>query len=163
MKKSIIFLVLLLITISFSYSQHRIAVLPFKNMDGKMSFNIYCYKLQDSLEKKLIQDDKDTLNYVVVPSDSIEMLLAEVNMDPTNPQYETDMWDAVEKLNIDRVVSGDFYIQSNRLIINAYVYDVDLKIPHPQYQAKNIFKSEEKIMSSVPIIAKKLRLAIIGN
>lgn len=163
MKKSILLFLFFCIAVNFSYSQHRIAVLPFKNMDGKLNYNIWCYKLQDSLEKKLIAEDPDNYNYIVVPADSIEIILADLNLDPTNPQYESDMWKAVKQLNIDRVVSGNFYIQRNRLIINAFVYDVDLKIPHPDYQAKNIFKSEDKVLSAVPIISQKLRMAIIGN
>lgn len=162
MKKYLIFVVFI-VSLTSSFAQHRIAVLPFKNMDGNMDYNIWCYELQDSLEKKLIADDPESLNYVVVPADSIEMLLAELNLDPTNPQYETDMWQAVKDLNISRVVSGNFYIQSGRLIINAYVYDVEKKIPHPDYQAKNIFKSPDRVLSAVPIISKKLRMAIIGN
>ncbi len=158
----LIFLSILILSAS-AFAQNRIAVLPFKNMDGKMDYNIWCYELQDSLEKKLIEDDPDTLNYVVVPFDSVDILLAEYNLDPTNPQYETDMWKAVKKLKIERVVSGNFYIQRNRLIINAYVYDVEHKQPHPEYQAKNIFKSEDKVLTAVPIIAKKLRQAVIGN
>lgn len=166
MKKTLVLIFILFIFKAAGSSvnaQHRIAVLPFQNMDGKMKYNIWCYNLQDSLEKKLVGEDPKELNYVVIPSDSIEIHLAEMNLDPSSPEYESDMWKVVEELEVNRVVSGNFYIQSNRLIINAFVYNTKMKIPHPQHQAKNIFKKESDVYEAIPIIYKRLKPAILGN
>ncbi len=142
-------------------SQTRIAVLPFQNQEGKIDLNIWCYHLQDSLQKALLALDTEQQQFQLVPADSIEDLLAELNLDPTNPQYPSDMWKAVTSLNVEKVVSGNFYIRAGKLLINAYVYDVRTKLPDQKYQAKNIFKDIDDGLSSIEIIVHKLKPLLI--
>ena len=78
----ITFLVALLIS-TFAKSQTRYAVLPFQNMEGKIDLNIWSYKLQDSLQKALMKLDPENKFMQIVPADSIEDALAEINLDPT--------------------------------------------------------------------------------
>lgn len=94
-----------------------------------------------------------------MPQDSVEAILASLNLDPMNPQYQSDMWKAVDALNVDRVIIGNFNIQAGKFLINAYIYDPTIKLPDPRYQAKDIFKSEDKIYECIPIITKRLRPA----
>lgn len=158
------FAALYFFAIASSFGQvTRVAVFPFENRDGNMKYNLWSYKLQDSLSKAFVQNDPDELNYHIVPADSVEKMLAEMNLDPTNPQYLSDMWKAVEKLNVQRVVIGNFNIQANRFLINAYIYDPKTKLPNPNYQARDIFKSEDKVYESIAIISKKLRSGVLGN
>ncbi|MFW6232965.1 MAG: hypothetical protein ACOC4D_02915, partial [Bacteroidota bacterium] len=135
--KKIIAFVIITMAVAFTAAnaqQLRIAVLPFDNSDGNMDYNIWSYKLQDSLYKELSIGDPDELNYRVVPIDSVEMVLAELNLDPDNPQYASDLWKAIEILGVDRVVTGNFKVKANRFLINAYVYYVATKMPHPKFQ-----------------------------
>lgn len=165
MKKAIkIFIVLVLSYSSVHLSaiaQTRIAVLPFQNQEGKIDLNIWSYNLQDSLQKALLALDTQQEHYQLVPADSIEDLLAELNLDPTNPQYPSDMWKAVASLNVEKVVSGNFYIRAGKLLINAYVYDVRTKLPDTKHQAKNIFKDIEDGLSAIEIIVAKLKPLLI--
>jgi TolB-like protein len=166
MKTKLLFMLILaasLFTFSNLHSQDRIAVLPFVNLDGKLDLNLWSYNLQDSLTKRLKQDDPQEYNYRVVPIDSIEMALAELNLDPTNPEYKSDMWRAIDALNIDRVVMGEFLFEDERFIINAQVMIVEYRMPDNRHMVRNIFKPKEKIYESIPMIAKKLRQGIIGN
>lgn len=156
---------LLVIFIYFSglnvFSQVRIAVIPFNNMDGNVQYNEWCYNLQDSLIKELLTLDP-TGNYIhIVPIDSVEIILAEINIDPNNPQYESDLWTAIQKLNVRDVITGNFKIQAKRFLINAYIYDVATKLPKPEYQVRDIFKREDKIYEAVPIIARNLIKAYV--
>ena len=134
----------------------RVAVLPFQNMDGLIDLNVWSYKLQDSVFKILKAEDPDQEHYHLVPSDSIEILLAEMNIDPTNPQYPSDMWKATDMLNVKYVLTGNFDIHAEKFLVNAYIYDARMRLPHPKYQAKNIFKSQDAIMESAPMIVKRL-------
>ena len=143
------------------HSQTRIAVLPFQNQEGKIDLNVWSYQLQDSLQKALLALDADQKYFQLVPGDSIENLLAELNLDPTNPQYPSDMWKAVSSLNVEKVVSGNFYIRAEKLLINAYVYDVRTKLPDPKHQAKNIFKDVNDGLSAIEIIVHKLKPLLI--
>jgi len=166
MKNFLFFLsISLLIFNSVSYSQPkgqvRIAVLPFENADGRMEYNVWSYKLQDSLIKYLKELDPDELNYCVVPNDSIEAILATMNIDPANPQYQSDMWKAVEELKCTRAIMGDFNVQGGKFLINCYVYIVEYKLADPRYQARDIFKDMDKILEAVPEIGKKLRPALL--
>lgn len=139
-----------------SIAQVRVAVFPFRNMDGNLKLNIWCYQLQDSLMKALIKANEGAAMYAIVPADSIEMMLTELNIDPSNPQYETDMWTVAKKLNCKKVVTGNFNYQAERFLINAYIYDVKLKLAHPNYQARDIFKSEQNIYEAVNEIVESL-------
>lgn len=137
-------------------AQTRIAVLPFQNKDGLMDLNVWSYKLQDSLYKSLKEQDPAQENFVVVPADSIEAVLSSMNLDPNNPQYLSDMWKAVISLNIQKVITGNFNIQAEKFLINAYIYDVVTKMPNPRFQARDIFKSQAEIMESIGIITRRL-------
>lgn len=166
MKRLFVIIVLSLIFCSYtSYSQHqgqiRVAVLPFENADGRMEYNIWSYRLQDSLAKFLQALDPEEFNYCIVPSDSIEAVLASMNIDPANPQYQSDMWKAVEKLNCTRAIMGNFNVQGGKFLINCYIYIVDYKLADPRYQVKDIFKDMDKIMEAVPEIGRKLRPALL--
>ncbi len=159
MKKYKMFLsaiLLFLFSIITAYSQVRIAIFPFQNMDGDLKYNIWSYNLQDSLTKSMGNLEQNGTIYYIVPADSVEIMLADLNLDPNNPQYQTDMWKVAKKLNVKKVVTGNFNIQANRFLLNAYVYDVKLKLPHPQYQARDIFKKEEDLYEAVGIIVEEL-------
>jgi len=142
--------------------QVRVAILPFENADGRMEYNIWSYQLQDSLVKFLREKDPEEFNYRIVPIDSIEVLLAEMNIDPSNPQYPSDMWKVVDKLHCNKVITGNFNIQGGKFLLNAYIYIPELKLPDPRYQVKDIFKDLDKVYDAVPIIGKKLRPAILA-
>jgi TolB-like protein len=164
--KKVITLCFIAFTLCFSFqfsafAQTRIAVLPFQNQEGKIDLNVWSYQLQDSLQKALLALDTKQEYFQLVPADSIENLLAELNLDPTNPQYPSDMWKAVASLNVEKVVSGNFYIRAGKLLINAYIYDVRTKLPDSKYQAKNIFKDVEEGMSAIEIIVAKLKPLLI--
>lgn len=157
MKKLLFFLLVFVTFLSYmAVSQIRIAVLPFQNMDGDLSLNILSYKLQDSVANLLRQYDSLQQHFVVIPSDSIDFLVSQFNLDPTNPQYPTDIWKAVKMLNANLVISGTFNRKAERILINAYIYDVKTKLAFPDYQARDIFKPEDKVMEAVPIIVKKI-------
>lgn len=156
MKKYLFLFVIYLVTVSSAYALPRIAVLPFTNMDGNAKYNVWCYNLQDSLAKALVEADQGGKLYSLVPMDSVEMVMAELNLDPGSPQYLSDLWLAVEKLNVEQVVTGNFKIQANRFLINAYIYNVATKLPNHEHQARDIFKKEEKVYEAVPIIVRNL-------
>lgn len=139
-----------------SYCQIRVAVLPFQNMDGDLTLNVLSYKLQDSIATLLHKQDLQAQNYIVIPTDSIDILVSQYNLDPLNPQYTTDMWKAIKELRVDVVISGTFNHVRNVTLFNAYIYDVETKLPYPDYQARNIFKSRKNAMEAVPEIVKKL-------
>ena len=142
-------------------AQERYAVLPFQNMEGKINLNVWSYKLQDSLQKAIYALDPEGKYIDVAPADSVEDLLAELNLDPTNPQYPSDMWKAVDMLNVEKVITGKFYVRAGKLLINAYIYDVKTKLRNPRYQAKNIFKDKESGLEAVNIIVKRLKPALV--
>lgn len=137
-------------------AQQRLAVLPFKNLDGNSDYNIWCYNLQDSLSKSLHNTDPNEKNFRIVPIDSVEIALAEFNLNPDNPQYFTDLWKAVKKLNVSKVVSGEFNVQGETIIINAKIYDVKLKLPLPNNQARDVFRKVAKTYDAIPEITAAL-------
>ena len=139
----------------------RVAVLPFQNRDGDLKLNIWSYKLQDSVYNALKEQDPEENYYHLVPMDSVEAILYQLNTDPTNPQFPSDMWKAVDSLNVKLVVSGNFNFEDEKFLINAYVFMVRLKLPNPQHQARDIFKREEVIMEAVPEIIECLIPALI--
>ena len=145
-----IFLIFILLFLEIpSLAQTRIAVFPFMNKDGNLKLNIWCYKFQDSLTKALLRRDPDEKHYRIVPSDSIESLLAQMNLDPNNPQYQSDMWKAADTIHVKWVVMGNFNINGERFLIDCYAYNVKTKLANPKYQARDIFKKEEKVMESI--------------
>ncbi len=150
------------ITLAVTLSaQIRVVVLPFRNMDGEVSLNVWSYDLADSLRTELLQVQPDQTTFVIVPADSVELATSEFNLDPTNPQYESDVWRAVEKLNAHRVVQGNFFRRGSRVLMNAYVYDVEFKMPDPEFQAKDLYKTPETILDIVPVMARKLHPALM--
>ncbi|MBX3045334.1 MAG: hypothetical protein KIT33_12345 [Candidatus Kapabacteria bacterium] len=160
MKKSSTLIAIILVSFAFVYTssaQNRIAVLPFQNMDGKFDYNEWCFTLQDSLTNALIGADPEELSYRIVPADSVEAALADLNLDPANPQYFTDMWKAIGKLNVKKVVCGSFIIEGGSILIKAAVYDVKLKLPHPKYQATNIFRDLDKAFDAIDEILNVVR------
>jgi|YNPMSStandDraft_1061717.scaffolds.fasta_scaffold00011_51 TolB-like protein len=161
--KKIFFLTVVAFTVLTTniFSQVRIAVIPFNNMDGNVQYNEWCYNLQDSLVKELLSLDPNSKYFHIIPIDSVELVLAEINIDPNNPQYESDLWAAIQKLNVRDVITGNFKIQAKRFLINAYIYDVATKLPKPEYQVRDIFKKEDKVYDAVPIIARNLVKAYI--
>jgi TolB-like protein len=164
MKKSstlIVALTVFLMVFSNAVSQNRIAVLPFQNMDGKFDYNEWCYSLQDTLSKALHLADLDEVNYRIVPADSVEAALADLNLDPSSPQYLTDMWKAIAKLNVKKVVCGSFIVEGNSMLIKAALYDVKLKLPHPKFQANNIFKDLDKAFDAIDEIMNIVRPGIL--
>jgi TolB-like protein len=163
MKKLLLTLALVVCISSLAISQTRIVVLPFANMDGNIKLNIYSYKLQDSLFKALQQFDPDGKNFQLVPLDSVEIILADLNLDPNNPQYQTDMWKAVKLLKVQKVVSGNFNLQAERFLINGYIIDVETKLYDKANQARDIFKKEERILEAVPTIIKRISPALIKS
>jgi len=133
-------------------SQIRIAVLPFQNMDGDMNLNLWCYELQDSLAKALLSEDPEERYYRIVPSDSVEALLTEFNIDPSNPQYQSDVWKTIKLLNVKKVVTGNFNVQYNNILINAYIYNVRTRVADPEFQAKDIFLEKPEFIKSISIM-----------
>lgn len=162
MKKFLVLTTFMLgmLTVS-AFSQTRVVVLPFTNMDGNAAFNVWCYKLQDSLAKSMIASEQNGKDYIVVPMDSVEAVMAELNVDPANPQYASDMWRAVEKLNVEKVITGTFQYKRDRFLINAYIYYVDTKIPMADFQERNLFKPEAKIYETIPVITRTLTKAFV--
>jgi len=70
------------------------------------------------------------------------------------------LWKAVKKLNVEKVVMGNFNLQAERILINAYIYNVRTKLAVPTYQARDIFKPEESVMEAVPTIIKRISPAL---
>jgi len=159
MKKAVFLFIVIFcfsMTSLISQTQIRIAVFPFYNMDGNMKWNIWCYQLQDSLSTAMHNQDPGSESYYIVPKDSVELLLAELNVDPGNPQYETDMWSVAKKLNVKKVICGNFKYQAERFLINAYIWDVKTKLANPKFKARDIFKKEENLYEAVPEITESL-------
>lgn len=158
-------LALLINTISAGAFQNapkpRIAVIPFQNTDGKMENHILCYQYQEETWKALNALDPNSEHYQLVPADSIDALLAQMNIDPRNPQYLSDLWKSIKLMNVQFVVSGNFNIQSDKILVNAYVFNARTKLPNRQYQAIDIFKDKTKPMEAVPEVIEALKPALI--
>ncbi len=147
------------ITAGTAVAQTRIAVLAFRNMDGKIALNAMAVQLGDSLRATLEAADPKQEFFAVVPADSVEMAVSEVNLDPTNPQYESDVWKALRAMGIEKVVQGNFLTEGERVLMNAYVYDLETKMPDAA-QAKNVYKQRDAVLSAIPVIAKRLLPAL---
>ncbi len=160
MKNSLKHLAALLFAMTFitslAFSQPKVVVLPFQNMDGNMELNTICYEMQDSVFKAFEQKDPASEYLKLIPLVDVEEVLFEMNIDPANPQYPSDMWKAVKKLGAQYVILGNFNVQANRILMNVYVYDVDLKLAYPGYQAIDMFKPQERILENVPMILDSL-------
>ena len=161
--KCILFFAILIFSFNLATSQVRIAVLPFQNMDGEMRLNIWCYKLQDSVTNALKEKDPTSKYFYIVPADSVEELVTGLNIDPTNPQYPSDVWKVIKAMNVQYVVMGNFNKQVKKILINAYIYNVRTKLPNNKYQARDIFLEEPTILESVPVIIKEIIPALIPD
>lgn len=144
------------VSLGHGQTQKRVVVLPFQNMDGDINYNLWKYELADSLRTLLYEMDADEQFYHLVDPDSVEMAIGEFNLDPTNAQYESDVWRAVETLNATHVVQGNFFLRGERVLMNCYLYDVEFKIADRKNQAKNIYKKPDTYIAAVPKMAKKV-------
>lgn len=151
---------LILFTTSLAFSQTRIAVMPLENMDGKMEKNIWCYQIQDSIYKVLVanlkKDDPDGKKYQVVSQEEIEDELAKLNIDPSNPQYKSDMWKALANLKVKKVILGNFNLKGDKFLLNFYIYDVKMKLANQEYQIRDLFRNESELYSIVPEVIAAL-------
>jgi len=145
-----------LIASEFAFAQQRIAVLPFRNMDHDIKYNAWSVALADSLFKAISAVDPTQKNFVLVPGDSIEMAIAELNLDPSNPQYESDMWKAVRTLNVTKAVQGNFQLRGERVLINCYVYDLASMLADRSNQAKDLYKSPANYLECIQVIVKRI-------
>lgn len=154
-------LLLVLLSETSVSAQERVGVFPFRNMDGQIEYNIWCARLSDSLAIAMQNEDSLHAVFYIVPSDTVAEILAEMNLDPSNPQYESDKWKAAERLGISRVISGNFNIQSGgKMSLNAYIYDVGTKLPDGVNQAKNLYREINKALETIPRMVKKLLPAL---
>ena len=159
MKKTFVLVILSLLCTAGLFAQStapRVAFLPFTNQEGELELNVWCYDLQDSLQKRFAELDPEEKYYRIIPYEEIETILSDMNFDPANPQFASDMWKVVEQLNADYVISGNFVIEANRFLINTYIYDVSIKLPVTTHQARDIFVPLDKVMRSIVPISKKL-------
>ena len=137
-------------------AQVRVAVLPIRNMDGNLLLNKYCYAIADSLRAALTTNAQNGKQFYILPSDSVEAVLAELNLDPNNPQYESDVWKSVAKLNCQYAITGSFNVNGGRMLLNVYTYRVATKMADQTNAAKNIFKAPERILEMIGIIRDRL-------
>jgi TolB-like protein len=145
-----------------SFAQKRVVVLPFRNMDGEISYNPWRTELADSLRTALLAVDPAQTSFTIVAQDSVEMAISDLNLDPNNAQYESDVWRAVKNLKADLAVSGNFFLRGERVLMNAYVYDVQYQIANQEHQAKNLYKSPATYLEAVAVMTKKLYPALIA-
>jgi len=141
-------------------SQVRIAVLPFRNMDHDIKYNLWCIQFADSLRTALNAADPSGATYHIVPADSVEMAIADLNLDPTNPQYESDMWKAVRGLGVRKAVQGNFQLRGERVLINCYVYDLESMLADQTNQAKDLLKSPTTYLEAIRPIVKRITPAL---
>lgn len=147
---------LLLLSSGSAFAQQRVAVLPFRNMDRDIQYNAWSVQLADSVYKALRQLDGNGTDFVLIEPDSIEMAIADLNLDPTNPQYESDMWKAVRTLGATKAVQGNFQLRGDRVLINCYVYDMTSMLPDGTNQAKDLYKSTTTFLETVRPIVKRI-------
>lgn len=137
-------------------AQVRIAVLPFRNMDHDIKYNPWCLEFADSLRLALASADPSGATYSIVPADSVEMAIASLNLDPTNPQYESDMWKAVRGLGVRKAVQGNFQLRGERVLINCYIYDMESMLADQTNQAKDLYKSPTTYLEAIRPIVKRI-------
>lgn len=153
--------VLMLFAAVAGVAQTRVVVLPFRNMDGEIRYNAWSMQLSDSLTKAIMGTDPSQTKFVIVPHDSVEIAISELNLDPTNPQYQSDVWKAVKGLRAVMVVQGNYFLRGDRVLMNAYVYDMYTRMPHDTCFAKDIYKTPTTYMEAIPVIVKKLYPALL--
>ncbi len=148
--------VLTLLGAASAMAQPRIAVLPFRNMVHDIRYNAWSMELADSLFKALSATEGAGKDFILVPPDSMEMAIAELNLDPTNPQYESDMWKAIRTLNVAKAVQGNFQLRDDRVLINCYVYDMTSMLADQPNQAKDLYKSTTTYLETIRVIVKRI-------
>lgn len=159
----IVGVVMFLVSPLLASAQKRVVVLPFRNMDGEVAYNPWRYELADSLRSALLAVDPAQKAFMMVDQDSVELAISELNLDPNNAQFESDVWRAVKNLKADLVVQGNFFLRGERVLMNAYVYNVEFQIANQEHQAKNLYKTPTTYMEAVPIMTKKLYPALIAQ
>lgn len=137
-------------------AQTRVVVLPFRNMSHEIKYNAWNYQFADSLRSALLESDPDQKSFQIVPSDSVELALADLNLDPNNPQYESDMWKAVRNLGARKAVQGNFQLRGERVLINCYIYDMESMMADGTNQAKDIYKSPTTFLEAIRPIVKRI-------
>lgn len=147
---------LLLVGGTSALAQQRVAVLPFRNMDRDIQYNAWSVQLADSVYKALRLHEGCGKDFVLIEPDSIEMAIAALNLDPTNPQYESDMWKAVRTLGATKAVQGNFQLRGDRVLINCYIYDMTSMLPDGTNQAKDLYKSTTTFLETVRPIVKRI-------
>ncbi|MFN4986040.1 MAG: hypothetical protein ACK5BQ_06255 [Ignavibacteria bacterium] len=143
-----------------SSAQVRIAVLPFRNMDHDITYNVWCIEFADSLRSALLSADPSGASYQIVPADSVEMAIAALNLDPTNPQYESDMWKAVRGMGVRKAVQGNFQLRGERVLINCYVYDMESMLADQTNLAKDLYKMPTTYLEAIRPIVKRISPAL---
>lgn len=156
MKTICLFVILLCISYINAFSQTTVAVLPFRNMDGNIKLDVYSSKLSDSLYKEIEKIAGD-LGIKLITNEQVEKTISSLKEGETHPNYEATMWKAAEMLGTNKVVSGTFNMQNDRLLVNAYIYDSVLRLQDSQNKAINLFKAPESVMEVIPIIVRKLK------
>ncbi len=141
-------------------AQTRIAVLPFRNTHGSMEYNERSYQLADTINAVLTEISRTDESFVIVPPDSVQDVLSTLNLDPTNPQYESDVWRAVESLHVERVVTGSFNIKYGKIVMNTSVFDVTTKLADPSHEARSVYKAYDKTFEAIPVIIKAILPAV---
>lgn len=152
----ILLFALAVVVIAPAVAQQRIAVLPFRNMDHDIQYNAWSIEMADSLYKAIAAMDPQQKDFVLVPPDSIEMAIAELNLDPTNPQYESDMWKAIRTLNVTKAVQGNFQLRGDRVLINCYIYDMSSMLADQTFQAKDLYKGKTTYLETIKPIVKRI-------
>ncbi|MBU3699788.1 MAG: hypothetical protein FGM33_07245 [Candidatus Kapabacteria bacterium] len=150
-------LAVLILVVTDLCAQVRVVVLPFRNMSHDMKYNAWNYQFADSLRMALLESDPESRDFVIVSADSVELALADLNLDPNNPQYESDMWKAVRNLGARKAVQGNFQLRGERVLINCYVYDMESMMADATNQAKDIYKSPTTFLESIRPIVKRIR------
>lgn len=136
------------------WAQVRIAVLPFRNMDGDLRYNLWCYRFADSVAALLTRADTVQRHYWIIPRDSLEIVLGELNLDPTTPQYDSDIWKAAQLLRAQKIITGTFNLLPGKILVNAYIYDVRTK--RVEGSARNLYRSEERADELSIMIVERL-------
>lgn len=150
----------LLTAISAVAAPIKITVLPFTNLNGEFDRNIVAYDLQEAINAKLEELDSEG-EFELVPLMDVELELSNLNLDPSNPQYESDLWKAVSNLGVKKVLLGSYDYKDGKYLINAYVYDARMKLAHPRFQSKDNFIDEDKVTELAEKIVNDLKGAIL--
>lgn len=154
MKRAWLSALLLALCCAYSSAQPRIAVLPFRNMDGDLRYNLWCYRFADSIAALLERADTSEQSYYIIPRDSLELVLGELNLDPTTPQYDSDIWKAAQLLQARYVVTGNFNLLPGKILLNAYLYDVRTKLARAT--AQNLYRPESQADELAALVVQQL-------